>query len=150
MRLPEVDGGGSGQEKNYACRQDDFSRTRWRWCGARHRLRSFAAPAGDFLLSRRARSVFVFVRRRLNQSAPGGFAAQTLQIGAHLRSVLEAQFAILLQSLVDDAFELAWDLVVEAHRRDWRFVQNAVENRGRRIALERQNTRGHFVQHRAE
>ena len=64
-------------------------------------------------------------------------ALETLQLGAHFRGVLIPQVAVLLQRAVDDVFQFGRDLAVEAHRRWWCLMQDAIEYRSRSISLER-------------
>ncbi len=44
-----------------------------------------------------------------------GFAAQALQVGAHVGSVLVTGLAIFLEGFVDDVFEFRGDIWIQAH-----------------------------------
>jgi hypothetical protein len=69
-----------------------------------------------------------------------------LQIAAHLRRVLIAQVAVLLQRLADDAIQLSRYPRIH-HVGRWRGpAQNGLVNDRRRRARERLPPRGHFVQ----
>ena len=48
-----------------------------------------------------------------------GVPLQPLQVRAHFRGVLVAQVAVLLQSLVDDSFQLRAAVGIQPHRRTW-------------------------------
>ena len=56
------------------------------------------------------------------------YRVQPLQVGAHFRGMLVAQVPVLLQSLVDDVFQLGWQVRIHSHRRHWRAFQNCVED----------------------
>ena len=75
---------------------------------------------------------------------------QPLQVGSNFRSVLVAQISIFLQSLVDDVFQLRRHVRIQSERRNWRPVQDGVENHPSPLAPEWQGRRRHFVQNRTE
>ncbi len=60
------------------------------------------------------------------------------------------QFAIFLDSLVDDTFQLAGQVRVVADRRGGRLVQYRIKSGGGRSAAERESSGCHFVQYDAE
>src|ERR1700687_4615873 len=71
---------------------------------------------------------------------------QPLQVSADIGRVLVAQVAILLESLVNDVFQLGRQVGVQPNRRCWSAVENRLENRGRAFSAEWQRPRRHFVQ----
>ena len=73
-----------------------------------------------------------------------------LQVGAHLGGVLVAQVAILLESFVDDLFELRRNVGIEADAERRSAIQNRVEDDCRGFAAERQRAGRHLVEHGAE
>jgi hypothetical protein len=108
-----------------------------------------AAAAADFFVRGRL-FLAVGFGGGLNDGAAGSFALEAFEIGAKVRSVLVAQVAVFLQGFVNDALEFFGNFGVEAHRRNGSPVQDAVENCGRGVALERESTGGHFIENRAE
>jgi hypothetical protein len=88
--------------------------------------------------------------RRDRRRHPGiGGALQALEIGAQFSGALIPGVAILLERLQDDAIELRRDAGLDLRRRQRRLRQQALENGGRRRALERQLPGGHLVEHDA-
>src|SRR2546422_4434664 len=77
-------------------------------------------------------------------------AFEPLQVGAHLGSVLIAKIAVFLQRLVDDPFEVNWEVGIQAHRRNGISVKNGVENDSRTLPTERQRSRRHLVENGTE
>ena len=64
--------------------------------------------------------------------------------------MLVTQIPVLLQSLVDDAFQIGWHFGIQPHRRSWRPIQDRFENDGGTLSAERQCARRHLIQHCAE
>ena len=75
---------------------------------------------------------------------------EAFQIGAHVGSVLVTQVAILLQRLVDDAFQFGGQVGIHAHGSDRRAIQNLALDYSRAFAPERQCAGRHFIEHGAE
>ena len=76
-----------------------------------------------------------------------GVAFQPFKVAADIRSVLIAQFAVLLQTLVDHPFQFRWQYRIQPRRWCRLSVQDVVENCRCRIARERQRPCCHFVHH---
>src|SRR5580765_4485885 len=64
--------------------------------------------------------------------------------------MLIPQVAILLERLADDVFQFRWEIWIQPDRRRGRPVQNRLEDQRRGVAAERQCSRRHLVEHRAE
>ena len=64
--------------------------------------------------------------------------------------MLVAQFAVFLQSFVDDVFELGRNIWVQPDGRDRNLVKNRVEQVRRRVTAEGQRASSHFVQNGSE
>ncbi len=77
-------------------------------------------------------------------------ALEALEIGAKVRSVLIAEVAILLQSFVDNFFELGRQVRIQADGRNWGAIQNSFGDDAGAFAAEGQYTGGHFIEHDAE
>ena len=65
-------------------------------------------------------------------------------------AVLVTQIAIFFQRLVDDVFELRWQVRIQPDRRDRRAIENRLEDQRRSVAAKWKLTGGHLVQHDAE
>jgi TolB-like protein/tRNA A-37 threonylcarbamoyl transferase component Bud32 len=76
-----------------------------------------------------------------------GIALQPLEIGAHVDGSLIAQLAILLQRLVDDAFQIFRQVRIDAHGRGRHLVQDRVKCRCGCGSAEGEHAGRHFVEH---
>ena len=110
-------------------------------------LAGFRLPLEGFLGGDR---FFVVDGGGLHHGAAGGFALEAFEVGAEIGSVLIAEVAVFFEGFVDDAFEFGRDFRVEANRCGRVSMENAVEYRGRSVALEREGSGGHFVENRSE
>jgi hypothetical protein len=92
-------------------------------------------------------AVFADVRAELRDRASGaGVAAEALELGAHLRGMLEAKIAVFLEGAIDDVFELRGEVRIDSNGRERRAIENGVEDQAGGVAAERQCASGHFVQ----
>jgi len=64
--------------------------------------------------------------------------------------LLISKIAILLQSLVDDAFQFRREFGIQADRRGGNLVQNRIEDRRRGAAFEGKAAGAHFIKHDSE
>jgi hypothetical protein len=77
-------------------------------------------------------------------------ALETLNFGAHVRSVLIAEVAVLFEGAVNNVLEIGGNFVVQTDGRDGRFVQDGVEDSGGSVASERKAPGSHFVENDTE
>ena len=77
-------------------------------------------------------------------------ALQPLQVGAHVRGVLIAQVAVLLQRLGDDSFQFRRNIGIQPHRSHGSAIQNGVKNCRRTLAPEGQLAGSHLMEHDTE
>ena len=77
-------------------------------------------------------------------------ALQPLEIGADLGCVLVPKVAILLETFVDDSFQLERHVGIEAHRGNRRAIENPVCNDAGTVAAEWQRPGCHLVEHDTE
>ena len=75
---------------------------------------------------------------------------QALQVRADIGGMLIAQVAVLLDSLLDDLFQLGRNFGTQLARRSGSAIQNGVTDLRRRLALECLLPRRHFIQYQAE
>src|SRR5579864_2494202 len=88
--------------------------------------------------------------RRCSQSSRLPITLEPLQIGADVRGVLVAEISILLQTLVDDLFQLRRYVRIQSECWRWRSIQNGFEDHTARVASERKHARTHLIQDRPE
>jgi len=63
-------------------------------------------------------------------SARFGLALEALEVSANFRGVLVAKVRILLESLVNDVFQLRGKIGIQAQRRNGRALEDGVEDEG--------------------
>src|SRR5215472_5286851 len=73
-----------------------------------------------------------------------------MQVNTHIRCVLVPKITILLQTLIDDAFEFNRQVRVEANRRSGRSIENCFEDDTRALAPKWQLAGTHFIEHSTE
>src|ERR1700756_4035753 len=71
---------------------------------------------------------------------------QTLEVGANIRSMLVAQVAVFLQSLVDDVFQLRRHIGIQPHKRYGCPVQDRIEDGRGTVTTEWQLPGGHLIE----
>src|SRR6266849_5805338 len=113
-------------------------RNGWFW-----RVVQILAAAGN---SGRRRLMFDGIESGLNGRAAGGFALEALEVGAEFRGGLAAEIAIFFEGFVDDAFEFGGSLRIKTCGRQRSTAEDAVEDGGGSVALERKHASGHFVE----
>src|SRR5712692_8305147 len=77
-------------------------------------------------------------------------ALQAFQIRAQFRGALIADFAVLLQSLVGDAFEFRRKFGIEAERWCGRVIEDGIEQSGGGVTAKRKRARCHLVEDGAQ
>src|SRR5271169_4281752 len=82
----------------------------------------------------------LFLRRGNRASARVGVALQALEVGPHLGGNLVPQIAIFFERLIDDVFELGWEVRIQAHRGRRRAVENRLKDDGRTVPAEGQHS----------
>ena len=91
-----------------------------------------------------------FAVRDAALTAPIPIALQPLEIGPDLGCVLVPKVAILLETFLDDPFQLDRHVGIEAHRRNRRAIENPVCNDAGAVAAEWQRPGCHLVEHDTE
>ena len=91
-------------------------------------------------------------RRRRDAGSRGhasglAFAFQPRQVDQKILGRLIADFAVLLERLVDDSLQLAWYVRIEPHGGGRRLMEDSVENRHRRVPPEGQVAGHHLVEY---
>src|ERR1700747_245007 len=64
--------------------------------------------------------------------------------------MLITQVAILLQTLVDDFFELGQQIGIQSNGRNWSAIEDRLENQSRALPSEGQRSGRHLIQHSAK
>ena len=72
-------------------------------------------------------------------------ALQSLQVASNISGMLVTQFAVFLQALVDDAFQINVQIGIQPDWGNWSTVQNGIENRGATVSSERQLPGRHLI-----
>ena len=90
-------------------------------------------------------------RRRLGRdSSSFRVPLQAFQIGPQFRGRLTPDLAIFFQRFIDHFLQLERNCWIQAHWRNRRPIQNRIEDHSRSIATERQHSRAHLIENRAE
>src|ERR1017187_2649013 len=75
---------------------------------------------------------------------------QTLQIRSYVSRMLVTQVAILLQTLVDNFFQLGRQIGNQSNGRNWSAIEDRLENQSRALPSEGQRSGRHLIQHSAK
>src|SRR5205809_4312577 len=78
------------------------------------------------------------------------FLLENAKVGEHLLDCLITFIALLTQSLLQNGFEVEWDLWQHAGQRWWLRRQDRRDTVTRRLAMERRASSHHFVEHYAQ
>src|SRR5216683_7226509 len=77
-------------------------------------------------------------------------ALQPLEVRSYVGGTLVAEITVLLQSLVDDAFQFRREFGIQTDRRSGDLVQNRVKDRRRGAAFEGKPASTHLIHHHAK
>src|SRR5215469_6213116 len=77
-------------------------------------------------------------------------ALKPLEIASKFSRGLIPKISILFQQLADDVFQLGWNRGIHPYGRNWRSIEDTVEDDCRSLPRERQGSRRHLVENGPE